>query len=123
MIRLIALCLSVSCLSALDLGQEDKRFHLGASAIGSALIDTGLQIAKPEWTPIKRMSHAAGSMFAVGIAKELADATGMGNCDIEDLYADAIGCLIGAPIAEATGGLIRASISPREVTLALSWNF
>lgn len=93
LILLIALSLSAESLYL----QDDKQKHLvGSMAIGG--VATGLA---RHYGSNKFEAFAIGvaTSLLIGIAKEKYDGAGHGTADINDVYADTIGGVVGSAIS------------------------
>lgn len=86
---------------------SDKVLHLAGSA-GMGLVASNL--SPNGW-------EAFGGCAAVGVAKELADSSGLGRASAKDLVADLVGCGLGV-----AGGrlLIRVTSGQAQVTYSLT---
>ena len=139
MIRLLALCLSVSALSAAssEYGVDARWWHptdshhLQHAIVGAAVgfaTDAALQFtAVPRW---QRVTAATGAALVVGVAIEYVDpdepfrARSDGALiDPADIAWTALSGLLGAATAELTGAAIRFHLSPAGASASLAWRF
>jgi uncharacterized protein YfiM (DUF2279 family) len=75
----------------------DKGTHLAASAaFATAGYSAAMLVAGEPW---QRAALGGGFAFALGVAKEIYDATGHGDASLRDLTWDVIGCAFGVGVA------------------------
>lgn len=79
--------------NALDLGQEDKQKHVGASAILNTTVYTTIRVTS-KVSKTRAFLISSLITLAVGGAKELTDV----KADREDMQANIIGILLTLPI-------------------------
>ena len=113
MIRLLALCMSVSALAALD-WEYDKQLHASAAALGSYVICDVLE-RKTDLSPWSRMAIATATMTAVGWIHEET----MGVRDPGDAQASTIGGMLGAVVHTGVSLTFRRD----GIAAGMSWNF
>jgi len=139
MIRLLALCLSVSALSAasFEYGIDQRWWHptdshhlqhaMAGAGVGF-VVDATLQFTDvPRW---QRVTIATGTALVVGVAIEYVDpdepfrARDDGAAiDPADIAWTALGGLLGAATAELTGAAIRFHLSPAGASAGIAWKF
>jgi putative lipoprotein len=76
---------------------QDKLWHFSLEVgISGAAYALSVPLVEPAW---QRALIAGGMGLSVGIAKELYDATGMGDPSLRDLTWDVLGCAVGVGLA------------------------
>lgn len=76
---------------------EDKALHFSASAVAAGLgYGVSSLFVQPRW---QRATIGATGALALGIGKELYDATGRGDPSFKDLVWDSVGTAVGTALA------------------------
>jgi len=77
--------------------QDDKQKHLmGSMAIGGVATGIARHYGSNK---LEAMFIGIGTALLIGIAKEKWDGAGHGASDIQDVYADGIGAVVGSAIS------------------------
>lgn len=94
---LLALLLSLSLYAEPLYKQEDKQKHfIGSMAIGGAATGIARYYGSSR---IESFFIGVATSLLVGIAKEAVDGRGHGTEDVNDVYADTLGGIVGSVVS------------------------